>query len=139
MSGRHWDAVRDFALSLPNAALDYPWDEPVVKALSSLTDPPRWEKNGLLRGPMFVWLGRREAETPAVSVHLTASYDQAVALAGATPTTISGLGHWGWLTVRLGVVDVGLVCDWVDESYRTKAPKKLVAQLDAQRRATGRH
>lgn len=62
---------------------------------------------------------------------LTASYDEAVAICGATPMTMSGLGRWGWLTVPLAGVDLGLVCDWVEESYRAVAPKELAAKLDA--------
>ena len=51
----------------------------------------------------------------------------------------SGLGQWGWLTVPLSVVDAELVCDWVDESYRNVAPKKLVQELDSRaRRSAGR-
>jgi hypothetical protein len=34
-----------------------------------------------------------------------------------------------------GAPGAELLCDWVEESYRTVAPKRLVAQLDA--RATG--
>lgn len=67
----------------------------------------------------------------AVSVKLGASYDQAVAIGGATPMTYSGLGQWGWLTVPLAGTDLGLVRDWVDESFRLVAPKKVIAELDA--------
>lgn len=97
------------------------------------SDPPRWRR-GLVHGPMFLWLGRRDAEPPCVSVKLTDSHDQAVALAQAVPTTTSSLGQWGWLTIRVFAVDVDLVCDRVEESYRSVAPKKLVAELDARSR-----
>lgn len=130
MSERRWDLVRDFALGLPAAAEDFPWGEPVIKVEKQSSDPPSWRR-GLVHGPMFLWLGRRDAEAHFVSVKLTASYDQAVSLAQAVPTTTSGLGQWGWLTIPLSAVDVALVCDWVEESYRNIAPKKLVAELDA--------
>jgi predicted DNA-binding protein (MmcQ/YjbR family) len=126
---RDWDAVRTFALGLPGAVEDFPWGETVVK-VPHKPGIPRWRKDGVY-GPMFLWMGQRDADTPAVSVKLSGSRDEAVAVAHATPTTISGLGQWGWLTVRLGAVDVTLVCDWVEESYRNVAPKRFVTELDA--------
>jgi hypothetical protein len=80
---------------------------------------------------MFLWLGSRDVRAHAVAVRLTESYEQAVALARAVPTTNSGLGQWGWLTVQLSAADADLLCDWVEESYRSQAPKKLIAELDA--------
>ena len=76
-------------------------------------------------------MGQRAAPLPFVSVKLSTSRDEAMAVAQATPTTISGLGQWGWMTVPLAEVDTGLVCDWVEESYRNVAPGRFVAQLDA--------
>ena len=120
-----WDQVRTFALGLPCAVEDYPWGELVIK----VDYPRRRMGNGLVYGPMFLWLGRPDAPSPAVSVKLGASYDQAVAVGGGTPMTMSGLGQWGWLTVPLPGADLDLVRDWVDESYHIVAPKKLVAEL----------
>lgn len=85
--------------------------------------------------PLFLWLGRRDAVERAVYLKLTDSYEQAVAIAGAVPTTISGVGQWGRLTIPLPVPELDLLLDWVDESYRSVAPKRLVAELDARRRA----
>ena len=50
-------------------------------------------------------------------------------LAAATPTVNSGLGQFGRLTIRLPVDDLELLFDWVDESYRAVAPRRLVAEL----------
>ena len=122
---RQWDGVRDFALSFPNAFEDLPWGVPVVKVATGSKWPP-----------LFLWLGARDAGTPAVYVKLTASYEQAVAVAGAFPTTMSGVGQWGRLTVPLPVGDVDLLFDWVDESYRNVAPKRLVRLLDRRSAAT---
>jgi predicted DNA-binding protein (MmcQ/YjbR family) len=130
VSVRAWDTVRDFALSLPCATEDFPWGETVVKIEKRSVDPPPWRRH-LVHGPMFLWLGRRDAQEHALAVKLTDSYEQAVALARAVPTTHSGLGQWGWLTVALSAADVALLCDWVDESYRNTAPKALIAELDA--------
>jgi hypothetical protein len=132
VSVRKWDIVRELALSLPCAVEDFPWGEPVIKIEKRSSDPPPWRRH-LVHGPMFLWLGRRDVETHAVAVKLTDSYEQAVALARAAPTTISGLGQWGWLTVQLSTADLELLCDWVDESYRNNAPRKLIAELDAHR------
>ena len=128
-SARTWDEVREFALGLPAAAEDFPWDETVIKVRRKPGIPP-WRKEGV-HGPMFLWMGRRDAETLAVCVKLTTSYEEAVALADAVPTTISGLGQWGWLTVPLGAVDLPLLREWVEESYRNVAPRRFVAELDS--------
>ena len=136
MTVRAWDAVREFALGLPCAAEDFPWGEPVVKIRKKEGVPP-WRKHGEgVHGPMFLWLGRRDAESLAIAVRLRGSYEEAVSVAQATPTTISGLGQWGWLTVRLSAAPVDLLCDWVDESYRAQASRRLVAELDARRAAS---
>ena len=128
MTAEKWDAVRTFALGLPGAAEDFPWGETVIKVPRKPGVPP-WMKEGIY-GPMFLWMGRRDIDTPFVCVKLTTSYEEAVAVARAERTTISGLGQWGWLTVRLAVADVSLVCDWVEESYRNVAPRRFVAALD---------
>jgi hypothetical protein len=124
-----WDQMRAFALSLPRAIEDAPWDELVVK----IDHPPRRRGNGLAVGPMFVWLGKPDAAQ--VSVKLRTSYDEAVAVGGAKPTTMSGLGQWGWLTVPLADADLDLVRDWIEESYRIVAPKGLMAELRGELRA----
>jgi predicted DNA-binding protein (MmcQ/YjbR family) len=121
---RRWDRVREFALSLPAATEDFPWGERLVK-IKRKEGVPSWRKDGVgVLGPTFVWLG-----ADAISVRLEASYEAAIALAGASPTTHSGLGQWGWLTVPLDSADADLLCDWVEESYRAVAPKRFIAQL----------
>jgi hypothetical protein len=117
---RQWDRVREFALSFPMAFEDFPWGVPVVKVATGSKWPP-----------LFLWLGPRDADAHAVYVKLTDSYEQAVAVAGAFPTAMSGVGQWGRLTVPLPVSDVDLLFDWVDESYRNVAPKRCVALLDS--------
>jgi hypothetical protein len=128
VSARTWDAVRAFALGLPAAEEDFPWGETVIKVRRKPGVPP-WRKEGV-HGPMFLWMGQRDSDSPAVCVKLTSSYEEAVAVAHATPTTRSGLGQWGWLTVRLRNVGVPLACDWVEESYRNVAPRRFVVELD---------
>ncbi len=133
MGAARWDKVREFALGLPAAEEDFPWGDRVVKVRRRPGVPPwRKEKEGVY-GPMFLWLGRRDAKSPTVSVKLTRSHEEAMAIAHAVPLSTSGLGQWGWLAVPLGGVDIALVCDWVDESYRNVAPRRLIAELDARR------
>jgi hypothetical protein len=127
---QRWDAVRDYALQLPNAVEDFPWGESVVKVEKRDAAPPAWRKH-LVHGPMFLWLGGRDVDVPAVAVKLRGPAHEHAVASGAASTTHSGLGAWGWLTVSLANTDVELVCDWVDASYRVVAPKKLVKLLDS--------
>lgn len=117
---REWSIVRTFALGFPSAEEDLPWGFPIIKVATGSAWPPA-----------FVWMGTSIGDRGSVVVKLTASYEQAKALTGAVPTTHSGVGRYGRLTVPLGVVDVELLCDWVDESYREVAPKRLRNLLDA--------
>jgi hypothetical protein len=55
----------------------------------------------------------------------------ALTLPFASPTG-HGLGRSGWVTASFGAKDappLDLLEDWIDESYRAQAPKKLVATL----------
>ncbi len=107
--------LREFALSLPEAVEDFPWDEPVVK----------------VRKKIFVFLGSHPGETRAgCGVKLPESSEEARAL-GCEPMGY-GLGKSGWVVARFDPKDcpVDLLLDWIEESYRTVAPKTLVKQLD---------
>jgi len=109
------DRLKAFALALPGAFEDNPWgDEPVIKVGKKI----------------FVFMG--PAEKPTVAVKLPDSADQALDTPGAVPTGY-GLGRSGWVTTPVGPGGAprGVVEDWIEESYRTIAPKKLVAELDA--------
>jgi len=108
------EKVRAFALSLPEAVEDHPWGEDVAK----------------VRGKVFVFLG-----PPAswrITVKLDESHSHALSIEGAEPTGY-GLGKSGWMTVpvRANGVNLELLRDWVEESYRIVAPLRLVAELDA--------
>ncbi|MEV5238709.1 MmcQ/YjbR family DNA-binding protein [Streptomyces cinnamoneus] len=112
--------VRDFALSLPGAVEEFPWgDSAVVKVNKKI----------------FVFLGEEgNAASPAISAKLTdeEAHGHALAVPGAAPTGY-GLGRSGWVSIPLTGPDTPaeLLCDWVEESYRTIAPQRLVAELDA--------
>jgi predicted DNA-binding protein (MmcQ/YjbR family) len=117
------EKVKQFALSLPEAVEDHPWEEDVVK----------------VRGKIFVFLGTSgPAATRRMAVKLDESHAHALSIDGAR-TTGYGLGPSGWVTVPLKAdgVDLALLRDWVEESYRIVAPRRLVAALD--QRASGCH
>jgi len=110
------DALRAFALGLPEAWEDQPWDgTPVTK----------------VRKKIFVFHGA--PDSPSVAVKLPESAELALGAPGATPTGY-GLGRAGWVSIPLDGPDappLGLLEDWVEESYRAVAPKTLAKQLDA--------
>ena len=74
----------------------------------------------------------RPREEPTIAVKLPESADHALATPGATPTSY-GLGSHGWVTVPVGRPEapVDLLQDWIEESYRAIATKRLVDELDA--------
>ena len=55
---------------------------------------------------------------------------------GAIRSVGYGLGRAGWVTVPLlrTTPPLGVLKDWVEESYRRVAPKRLVTELDEVRR-----
>lgn len=108
------DAVRDFALGLPGAWEDHPWNESVVKVAKKI----------------FVFLGMDDRASPGIGVKLRESNLLGLAQPGVTPSGY-GLGKSGWVSVDLTKTDLPLdaLRDWVLESYRAVAPKKLVAEL----------
>ena len=108
------DKLREFALSLPESSPDTPWGEDVVK----------------VRGKIFVFLGGSTSKL--VTVKLDESNAHALSIEGAEPTRY-GLGASGWVNVPLRAdgITIALLREWVEESYRIVAPKRLVAELDA--------
>jgi predicted DNA-binding protein (MmcQ/YjbR family) len=110
--------IREFALSLPGAFEDHPWGEDVVK----------------VNGKVFVFLGTAGSPTQRMTVKLVESHGHALAIEGSEPTGY-GLGKSGWVTVPLSAEGITgeLLYEWIEESYRIVAPKRLVAGLDARR------
>jgi predicted DNA-binding protein (MmcQ/YjbR family) len=105
-----------FALALPEAYEDHPWGENVAK----------------VNKKVFVFLGTPEQEGMSVCAKLPDSGDFALTFPFSEPAGY-GLGKAGWVSCEFTTADdppVGLLEDWIDESYRTVAPKKLVKQLD---------
>jgi predicted DNA-binding protein (MmcQ/YjbR family) len=100
-----------FTLSLPEAVEDHPWGETVAK----------------VRKKVFVFFGGDPSRN-RITVKLVESHGHALSIEGAEPTGY-GLGKAGWVTVPVDAEDVDfeLLCDWIEESYRIVAPKRLVA------------
>jgi predicted DNA-binding protein (MmcQ/YjbR family) len=67
-----------------------------------------------------------------MTVKLAESQAHALSIEGAAPTGY-GLGKSGWVNVPVDApgLEHDLLCDWIEESYRIVAPKRLVAELDA--------
>lgn len=113
------DAVRAkllaFALSLPEAGEDHPWNETVAK----------------VRKKVFVFFGG-DSSRSRITVKLVESHGHALSIEDAEPSSY-GLGKAGWVTVPVDAagVDIDLLCDWIEESYRIVTPKRLGAVLDA--------
>jgi predicted DNA-binding protein (MmcQ/YjbR family) len=111
-------AVLDFALGLPGAWEDHPWEETVAKVGKKI----------------FVFGGMDEGHPggPGVGMKLPSSQPMALAQPGVVPSGY-GLGKAGWVSVSLAQFPLPehVLRDWVLESYRAVAPKKLVAELEA--------
>ncbi|MGP4047061.1 MmcQ/YjbR family DNA-binding protein [Streptomyces sp. 2A115] len=116
---KKWEKVREFALGLPGAGEEFPWGETVAK----------------VNKKVFVFLGVSDGSYPmGVTVKLKDEVAHAHALTapGAEPAGY-GLGKAGWVSIPLEeqhAPAAELLCDWIEESYRTIAPKRLIAELD---------
>ena len=108
-------ALAEFALRYPGAHEEHPWDHIAIK----------------VKGKMFLILGGTDEEL-SITCKLPSSGRMALALPFASPTGY-GLGKSGWVTAQFGPADavpIDRMNEWIDESYRAVAPKKLVAELD---------
>jgi predicted DNA-binding protein (MmcQ/YjbR family) len=118
--------LRAFALSLPDAAEDFPWGERVAK----------------VRGKVFVFLGADPVPggVLGLSVKLPESADAALAMPFAKPTAY-GLGKSGWVTATFEAaraIPVAVLEGWILESYRAVAGPRLSARLAEQPRGGSR-
>jgi predicted DNA-binding protein (MmcQ/YjbR family) len=107
--------LRAMALDYPEAHEDHPWGECAFK----------------VRKKVFLFMSRLDGVL-GLSLKLPASHGQALKLPYTEPTGY-GLGKHGWVSARFppdSKPPLGMLRDWMDESYRAVAPKKLVSQLD---------
>ena len=110
-------ALLEYALTLPEAHENHPWGEEAVAKV---------------KGKIFVFFGMGEGtSTIAIAMKLEDSLEQALAVPGAAPTGY-GLGRAGWVTIPLlpTTPPASVLKDWIEESYRRVAPKRLAANLD---------
>ncbi|HZU53685.1 MAG TPA: MmcQ/YjbR family DNA-binding protein [Holophagaceae bacterium] len=107
-------SLRKRAAAYPEVHEDFPWGESAFK----------------VRGKTFLFL-RAEEGSLSLSLKLPDSADAARMLPFAEPTGY-GLGRSSWITARFGPKDappLDLLLEWLEESYRAVAPKKLSALL----------
>ena len=108
-------ALRAQGLGYPETTEDFPWGHRTLK----------------VRGKAFVFMSREEGFS--LSVKLPSSSHVALDLPFAEPTGY-GLGRSGWVTASFTPgkpVPLDILSDWLEESYRAVAPKRVSAQLDA--------
>ncbi len=109
--------LRAFGLTYPGAHSKAPWPGHDDLAVNDKT---------------FAYLAAA-GEPFSLSCKLKYTSEEALQLPFAKPTAY-GLGKSGWVTFTPSDDDMpplGQMKDWIDESYRAQAPKKLVKQLDA--------
>ncbi len=110
------DEIRAVGLAYPETVEESPWGERVLK----------------VRKKVFVFLVLRPARL-ALSCKLPQSAADALEEDWAQPMGY-GMGRHGWVTLtflRPESVPMAQVRDWLDESYRAVAPKRLLKALDA--------
>jgi predicted DNA-binding protein (MmcQ/YjbR family) len=107
--------LRAVALGYPEAVEEHPWGESAFK----------------VRTKVSVFMGVPADGCLSLSVKLPESASVALLEPWASPTGY-GLGRSGWVSFAFGPGDdvpVERIEDWIDESYRAIAPKRLVATL----------
>lgn len=101
-----------YALSLPETSEHHPWTETVVK----------------VGGKIVAFFGVDGSPRPVVGMKLAESHGLALAQPGVEPTAYN-LGRSGWVTVTISDdTPVEMLTEWIDESYRIVAPKRLLKQ-----------
>jgi predicted DNA-binding protein (MmcQ/YjbR family) len=108
--------LRETALEYPHTEEAHPWGETAIK----------------VKGKTFLFMRLAPTEL-SFSVKLPMSGNQALALPFAKPTEY-GMGKHGWVTVRVAKVTKALEAqfiEWLDESFRAVAPKKVLEAHDA--------
>lgn len=110
--------LRAIGLGYPGAGLNRPWPGHCDLVVGKKT---------------FAFLSV-EGDPFSISVKLPRTGPQALLLPHAQPTGY-GLGKSGWVSVQFPeeAPPLYLLTEWIEESYRSQAPKTLVKQLDAQR------
>jgi len=112
-------ALRKHALGFPETIEDFPWEHSAFKVKGKVF--------------LFTYLCAEDGFL-SLSVKLPISAKMALALPFAAPTQY-GLGKSGWVTARFYATDeipLEMLKEWLDESFRAIAPKKVLAMLEAE-------
>ena len=111
--------LRAFGLALPGAHTKSPWPGHLDLAVNDKT---------------FAYLSI-EGEPLGISCKLPKSSQVALMLPFCEPAAY-GLGKSGWVSARFEPSQtkfpIEMFKQWIDESYRAQAPKKLLKQLDGE-------
>jgi predicted DNA-binding protein (MmcQ/YjbR family) len=107
-------ALRVAALGYPETVEDFPWEHPAYKAAGK---------------KVFLFLGGNP-DALSLSMKLPFRREEALLAKNASPTAY-GLGKAGWVTFTFplskGTAALPKLLDYLDESWRAVAPKKLSA------------
>lgn len=107
-------ALRLAALAYPQTTEDFPWGERAFKVAGK---------------KVFLFLSEREGGGFSCSMKLPFRNEEALAVKGAAPTGY-GLARAGWVTFVFTAKSkppMGKLIDYLDESWRAVAAKKLSA------------
>lgn len=110
----HAEALRKVALRYPDTVEDFPWDHHAFKAPNKKT---------------FLFLTGQTDGGFNCSMKLPFRNHEALQLKGAEPTGY-GMAKSGWVTFSFGAKSkppLARLADYLDESWRAVAPKKLSA------------
>jgi predicted DNA-binding protein (MmcQ/YjbR family) len=110
-------AMRKLALSLPQATEDFPWGHRAYR---------------VGKGKIFLFLAW-DAGVFTVTTKLPQTQSMALTLPFAELTGY-GMGKSGWVTAKFqgkDEVPVPLLAQWIEESYRAIAPRKLAVLVPA--------
>jgi predicted DNA-binding protein (MmcQ/YjbR family) len=114
--------LKAFGLDFPGAHLKSPW--PGHEDLA-------------VRDKTFAFMSV-EGEPFSISCKLSYTGYEALQLPYASPTHY-GLGKSGWVTFAptdAQIPPIAQLKEWIEESYRARAPRKLVKELDSRAGAT---
>src|SRR5262249_50282177 len=107
--------LRELALAYPETREDFPWGERVIK----------------VRDKIFLFL-RADKANFHITVKLKSMHRAALKMPSVKRTGY-GLGKHGWITANFppnAIPSPELLRQWVNQSFRLVAPKKLVAALE---------
>ncbi len=114
------EQLRAYALSLPGAVADTPWEDDRVAKVN---------------GKVFVFLGRAATEDGALTLGIKLPESHSAALAFPFAKEMGyGLGKSGWVSLRFTpevAAPLDMLQEWILESYRAIAPKRVAALLDS--------